>query len=169
MASRQLGWTIGRRRPIISPSAPALAPEHSPMPRLEQIHLADLWPSSVEPVRLYASFDALGDLLTAQAPDLDLEWMRYPDETGEKFSRRIANDLLATRGRPPLPEPLPSVVELHAHAMPRPVEIVDNGWHGARHGHSSKLIEEGFKEQPRPHKPRPQHYKPRVKALATAE
>jgi hypothetical protein len=138
------------------------------MPRLERIHLADRWPSSVEPVRLYASFDALGDLLTAQAPDLELEWMRYPDETGEKFSRRIANDLLVARGRLPLPPSLQRVTELHAHATPRPVEIVDNGWHGARHGHSSKLIEEGYKEQPRPHKTRAAHYRPRVKATADA-
>lgn len=134
-----------------------------------RIHLSELWPSSVEPVRLFGSFDAFDDLLTAQAPDLELEWMRYQDELAEAFSRRIANDLLTARGRPPLPEPLPLVEALHAHATPRPVEIVDNGWHGARHGHSSKLIEEGFKERPRPHKPRAAHYKPRVKALATAE
>ena len=104
---------IAPRRPIIEPSAPCgvfearaiaeASQEPFPMTTLERIHLADLWPSSVEPVRLYASFDGVGDMLTAQAPDLELEWMRYQDESAEKFSRRIANDLLQARGRPPLP------------------------------------------------------------------
>ena len=76
--------------------------------------------SSVEPVRLYGSFDAAGGLLTAQAPDLELEWMRYQDESPEKFSRRIANDVLQARGRPPLPNKLPRVEARQAAAPPRP-------------------------------------------------
>jgi hypothetical protein len=132
------------------------------MPRLERIHLADLWPSSVEPIRLYASFDGVGDLLTAQAPDLELEWMRYPDEPAEKFSRRICNDLLAARGRPPLPghadlaKPIPTAPPSHYHKD----EVGTRG---------SKLIEEGFKEQPRPHKPRPHVYNTAKRRRAFAE
>jgi hypothetical protein len=129
------------------------------MPTLQRIHLSDLWPSSAEPVRLFGSFDPYDDLLTAQAPDLELEWMRYQDESAEAFSRRIANDLLQARGRPPLPghaelaKPIPTAPPANYHKD----EVGTRG---------SKLIEEGYKAQPRPHKPRAAHYRPRVKATA---
>ena len=86
--------------------------------RASPLTLEKRWPA--EPVRLYGSFDPAGGLLTAQASDLELEWIRYQDELPEKFSRRICNDILQARGRQPLPNKLPRVEARQAAAPPRP-------------------------------------------------
>jgi len=96
--------------------------------KLERIHLADIWPSSVEPIQLLGSFDAAGELVFTHAPDLDREWARYPDEDAERFARRICNDLLAVRGRPPLPSR--GVPQDRASAQP---PIPDRGRHVPHH------------------------------------
>jgi hypothetical protein len=93
-----------------------------------------------------------------------LQWVRYQDETAEKFSRRIANDLLAARGRPPLPKPLPSVEALQANAPPPPKF---NHRNEPEH-RGSKLADPSipFPQHVRPHTPRAAHHKPQAKVAA---
>jgi hypothetical protein len=82
---------------------------------LQHIRLSELWPSSASPVRVLGRF--LGDeLICATAPDMCLEWCRYPDETAEAFERRISNSILEARGSPPLPTEPPRVEMRLAHA-----------------------------------------------------
>ena len=95
--------------------------------QLERIHLADIWPSSVEPIQLLGAFDADGGLFMARAPDLGRDWVRYPGESPDPFARRVCNDILADRGRPPLPGR--AAMEDRAGAAP----VDDRGRHPPRH------------------------------------
>ncbi len=95
---------------------------------LQHIRLSELWPSSASPVRMLGGF--LGDeLICATAPDMGLEWCRYPDETAEAFERRISNSILEARGLPPLPAQPPLVERRLAQAstMERRA-MLDRSW-----------------------------------------
>ena len=100
-------------------------------------------------------------MITAQAPDLELQWVRDLDETAEKFSRRIANDVLSARGLPPLPGRPP--LALREGSPPPKVNHRNEPQHKG-----SKLADPNVPERPRlrPHTPRAAHYKPRVKVAA---
>ncbi len=97
-----------------------LAPAEEVAARIESpIVLADLWPSRLHPVRLAGSYGPDG-LCFIRAPDMGLEWSRYPGEEGAHFSRRVANDIRIARGAPPVSESEPEAEEAPAVANSRP-------------------------------------------------
>jgi hypothetical protein len=73
---------------------------------LEHCHLQNLWPRTAEPQRLLGSYAQEG-LAFVIAPDLDLEWCRYPGESESAFDLRVTNGILARRGLPLVSEPTP--------------------------------------------------------------
>ena len=94
---------------------------------LQNIHLQSLWPRGCHPQRLLGRFVG-DDLVFALAPDMALSWERLPKETPEAFEHRIVDGILFARHLPPLPQPLPRVADMIAHAPPRP-RIVGGGNH----------------------------------------
>lgn len=72
-------------------------------------------------MKLFGDFNADDELTFCSAPDLEKAWCRFQDETPERFSRRVANDILEARGLPPLPgrsdlaKPIPAAPPAHYH------------------------------------------------------
>jgi hypothetical protein len=126
---------------------------------LERIHLADLWPSSAEPVRLLGAFDADGGLDRVVAPDMGpLEWRRAPKQDAGAFARAVCNAILEARHRVPLPGRALSAGLLRANAPPsHPGRLNPEGGHKG-----SKLADpsEPFKHRGA------RRYGPRAKAVA---
>ena len=71
--------------------------------------------------------DEIDYLCAPQVGEAGLEWTRREGETPEQLDNRAARDLAAYRNRPAPGGPLPRLVEMIAHAPPRPKTVSGSG------------------------------------------